>query len=371
MILHVITGLNDGGAEGVLARICLEDPQNHKVISLMGMGKYGDILQNAGISVYCMDIDSTKVNPVKILKLYKLIKKLNPSVVQTWMYHGDFIGGTVAKLAGVPNIFWGVRHSNLSKGKIKKSTYAIMKSCAALSYVVPKKIISCSRAGIESHISEGYDKNIFELIQNGYDLSKFKPFELPFNKISFTTNKVPIISMVARFDIQKDHNNLIGALSILKDREVPFHLVLAGTNMDRNNLELVKIIKNSTLKMDEDITLFGRCDEIPLLMNSVDLNVLSSLGEAFPNVLAEAMACGTPCISTDVGDASEIISDYGWIVPKQDSQQLALAIEKSLSELKLSPKKWNDRQKDCVDHIQNNFEIHSMINDFQRVWSSN
>ena len=371
MVLHIITGLNDGGAEGVLSRICLADPKSHSVISLMGMGKYGCILKDAGVDVYCMHIDSKKVDPLKVYKLYKLIKKLNPSVVQTWMYHGDFIGGTVAKLAGVPNVFWGIRHSNLSKGTIKKSTYVVMKACAVLSYLVPKKIVSCSRSAVESHIFQGYNKNIFELVQNGYDLSKFKPFLIPFDKMIFTPNTVPIISMVARFDIQKDHDNLIKAFSILKDKAVSFHLVLVGTNMDKNNVELLQMINNSSLSVDKDVTLFGQCNDIPLLMNSVNLNVLSSLGEAFPNVLAEAMACGTPCVTTDVGDASEIVMEHGWVVPKQNSQKLALAIIEALDELKLNPLKWKNRQEDCIDHIQKEFEIHSMIRNFQQVWISN
>ena len=371
MICHIITGLNDGGAEGVLFRICLSDPQNHTVISLMGMGKYGKMLENAGVDVHCMNINNKKIDPIKIIKLYRLIKELNPSVVQTWMYHGDFIGGTVAKIAGVPNVFWGVRHGNLSIGTIKKSTYVVMKACAALSYLVPKEIVSCSRSAIESHIAQGYNKNIFKLIQNGYDLSKFKSYDLPFEKIVFTANEVPIISMVARFDVQKDHGNLIRAFSILKDKSIPFHLVLIGTNMDKSNLSLLQMINNSSLSVDKDVTLFGQCNDIPLLMNSIDINVLSSLGEAFPNVIAEAMACGIPCVTTDVGDASDIVSNYGWVVPSQNSSALASAIIAALVELELHPLKWEARKRNCILHIKDSFEINNMIYKFQKVWLCN
>lgn len=368
MILHIITGLNDGGAEGVLSRICLSAPNNHQVISLMDMGKYGQILENAGVAVHCMNINNKKIDPIKIIKLYRLIKEINPLVVQTWMYHGDLIGGTVAKIAGVPNVFWGVRHSNLSIGTIKKSTYLVMKVCAVLSYLVPKRIVSCSRSAIKSHTSQGYKKNIFELIQNGYDLSKFRPFELPFEKIAFTSNEVPIISMVARFDVQKDHGNLINAFSILKAKSVPFHLVLVGTNMDKSNIKLLEMINDSSLSLDKDVTLFGQYNDIPLIMNSVDINVLSSLGEAFPNVIAEAMACGTPCVSTDVGDASEIVSNYGWVVPKEQPKELSKAIENALNEMNNYPIEWEARRQNCILHIKDSFEIHSMINKFKQVW---
>lgn len=106
-ILHIITGLNDGGAEGVLTRMCLAEPQNHQVISLMDMGKYGYILQDADVSVYCLNLNTKFISIKKIIELYGIIKKNRPNIVQTWMYHADLIGGIVAKIARVPNIFGG------------------------------------------------------------------------------------------------------------------------------------------------------------------------------------------------------------------------------------------------------------------------
>lgn len=366
-ILHIITGLNDGGAEGVLARMCLLEPEQHIVISLMDMGKYGSILEKDGVKVYYLNLNPSKIELKKTLELYSLIRSIEPSIVQTWMYHADFLGGLVAKVAGVPKIFWGIRHSNLNKGTIKKSTYFIMKLCAILSYFVPKKVISCSRDGINSHKNQGYAGNKFELIQNGYDLSKFHPnFD---HKIKFNYKK-PIIAMVARYDVQKDHQNLLQALSLLKRQNTHFHTVLVGTGMNEDNKELIELISLNNLVLGEDLTLYGRCNDIPALMNAIDLHVLSSLGEAFPNVLAEAMACGTPCVSTDVGDAREIVDKYGWIVPAQNSIKLAEAITAALSELQFKPTEWNVRKNNCVMHIQKNFEIHTMIQKFHRVWES-
>lgn len=367
-ILHIITGLNDGGAEGVLSRMCLVEPDKHQVISLMDMGKYGDILKKAGIPVYCMNMNPSKISFRQIINLYKTIRKISPEIVQTWMYHADIIGGVVAKVARVPHVFWGIRHSNLSKGTIKKSTYIIVRICALLSRFLPKKIISCSRDAIFSHGEQGYCISKFELIQNGYDLDKFKPFLMQENSFNFCAINKPIIAMVARYDIQKDHKNLIKALAILKERKVEIHTVLVGTGMTIENFELVELIKTNGLVIGEDITLFGRCNNIPSLMNAIDIHVLSSLGEAFPNVLAEAMACGIPCISTNVGDAKEIIDQYGWIVPPKNSEELAEAILLALNEFLSKPEHWAVRKQNCVEHIKNNFEIHSMVAKFHNVW---
>lgn len=364
-IVHIITGLNDGGAEGVLSRICLLEPEQHVVISLMDMGKYGSILEQEGVKVYYLNINPSKIKFKKIIELYSLIRTLNPTIVQTWMYHADFLGGLTAKIAGVPKIFWGIRHSNLNINTIKKSTYIIMKICALLSYLIPYKIISCSRDAISSHINQGYKKNKFELVQNGYDLTKFKPnFD---GKITFNYNK-PIIAMVARYDIQKDHQNLIKALSLLKSENINFHAVLVGTGMIKENKELVQLILQNNLILNEDITLYGPCNNIPALMNGVDLHVLSSLGEAFPNVLAEAMACGVPCVSTNVGDANEIVGEFGWIVPSKNSLALARAISLALAEYANYQELWRTRKNNSVLHIEKHFELTAMVNNFHKVW---
>lgn len=367
-VLHVITGLNDGGAEAVLYRLCTQEPSKHQVISLMDNGKYGPLLIKYNIPVYQLNLNPSKPSPYKIFELYKLIKKIEPSIVQTWMYHADLLGGIAAKTAGVPKIFWGIRHSNLSKGTIKPTTYAVMKSCALLSHFIPTKIISCSKAAVNSHIAQGYDSDKFEVVQNGYDLNSFRPLSQSVERVNFSSAGFPVIAMVARFDIQKDHANLLNALSILKNKGLNFHLVLVGKGINHDNFELMQLIKDSSLVVDKDITLYGQSDNIPLLMNSIDLHVLSSLGEAFPNVLAEAMACGIPCISTDVGDAKEIVSEYGWIVESQNSTLLAEAIESALEELLSDGFKWQIRKKEGINHIRENFELKSMVDGFSKVW---
>ena len=120
-VLHIITGLDDGGAEAVLYRMCkLDKEYQHTVISLQGQGKqkYVSLLQKCNISVHTLNFSKTRINIFGLFKLFKLIRQLKPDVVQTWMPHADLIGGVMTRFVGVKNIFWGIHHTNLIKGKI-------------------------------------------------------------------------------------------------------------------------------------------------------------------------------------------------------------------------------------------------------------
>ena len=92
----------------------------------------------------------------------------------------------------------------------------------------------------------------------------------------------------------------------------------------------------------------------------------SSYGEGFPNVVAEAMACGTPCVVTNVGDAAFIVGKTGWTVPPNNSLKLAKAIEQSLSEFRT--KNWNKRRHKARLNIKEKFEISKMISSYNKVW---
>jgi glycosyltransferase involved in cell wall biosynthesis len=120
--------------------------------------------------------------------------------------------------------------------------------------------------------------------------------------------------------------------------------------------------------LSSNITLLGQRNDIPTIMNTLDLHVLSSLGEAFPNVLAEAMVCKTPCVSTDVGDAKYIIGDTGWIVPPNNSVLLADAIEKALTEKQTNLVQWKKRKDMAKKRVENNFSIDEMVKSYMKAW---
>ena len=102
-------------------------------------------------------------------------------------------------------------------------------------------------------------------------------------------------------------------------------------------------------------------------MNSLDLHVLSSSSEAFPNVVAEAMACATPCVSTDVGDASLIVGDTGWIVPPGNPLAMAEAVCEAQAE-RILPEHWLARKTRGRQRIEKDFSMDRMVSKFQGLW---
>ena len=178
----------------------------------------------------------------------------------------------------------------------------------------------------------------------------------------------PLIGMVGRFDPQKEHFDLLDAFTIVKKTGVPHKLVLVGYKINTSNIALIGKIELLGLK--DEVLLLDQRTDITTIMNSLDLYILSSsFGEAFPNVLAEAMACSTPCVTTDVGDAAFIVGDTGWVVPSKNSQALADAILIALNEQKVDPITWASRKVACRKRIIDNFSIQTMVDRYHRVWT--
>lgn len=338
LILHIISGLNDGGAEGVLYRLCSNDRNNrHVVICLSDSGKYGSMLSLNGIDVHYLSIKQGSINFMKIFWLWRLIRRIQPTIVHTWMYHANVLGGICARLAGVSAVVWGIRSSLLEVGKSKPSSILLMRLSAYLSWFVPKSIVCCAVCAADVHASIGYNASKIVVIANGFSLSELKPDPDSGERIrsNLAISKCSLIlGMVGRFDSYKDHFNLLQALALLKMNGIKFKCLLVGSGLTYENIQLNEWVASCSLV--DDLYLLGHQTNINEMMNVFDFHVLSSCSEAFPNVIAEAMACGTPCITTDVGDAALIVGDTGWVVPISNPVALAhtikIATEESLSQ---------------------------------------
>jgi glycosyltransferase involved in cell wall biosynthesis len=343
IITHIITGLSPGGAENFLLKLIssLKDFRHH-VISLAPQedNNFARLFHNAAESVTSLNLSTRNIFQVyKVFSLIKLLKQQAPDLVQTWMYHANLLGGIAAKANKIP-VIWNIRNSSLSKEvpevlKLNTVTNYIVKAGALLSNYIPDSIICCSHDAATLHQSWGYEENKFMIIPNGIDTERFRLQPELKNIVRKQWNLVEakvVIGFVGRFHPQKDLPNFIKAARLFLLREPGARFVLCGTGITDENPIVKKLIENEGLC--DRCHLLGKIssDEVHRVYNALDLLCLpSSYGEAFPNVIAEAMACGVPCVGTDVGDTSLIIGDQGLIVPPKQPASLSEAWHKLLS----------------------------------------
>jgi glycosyltransferase involved in cell wall biosynthesis len=335
-VAHVIAGLQADGAETVLHQIASRmDPARfqNEVISLTDLGPMAERLRSSGIAVRALGMERGSANPVHVLRLTGWLKQSQPNVVQTWMYHADLLGGIAARLAVKP-VIWSIHHTNLEPGQNKRLTIWTARMCASLSRRVPRRIVCVSEVSRAAHAKFGYDAAKMEVIPNGFDLRAFAPdaaARIALRRELGVTEDTPLIGMAARFHMQKGHRNFVEAAAKLHARVPEAHFVLCGKGVDANNAELAGWIKQGGATLNSVCHLLGARTDMRRFFASLDIATSSSLAEAFPMAVGEAMACGTPCVVTNVGDSAMIVGDTGKVVPAEDPQALAQAWEELLA----------------------------------------
>lgn len=374
-VLHIITGLSQGGAEAMLTKLVKELSQKscteHRVVSLTDDGIYGKEIRSFGIDVKSLGMKRTRwLSYVQIMELRQLIREYSPDVVQTWLDHSDLLGGIAAKSVNRRTpVFWNIRHSNpgiYSTRPLRKGAAYVHR---LLSRWVPDRIIVNSHAGMQMHEKAGYSNRKMICIPNAFDTEKFMIDRscsvLHGRGLERVHPSAKIIGMVARYNSLKDHGTLLRAFKSVLERRKDVCLLLCGANIQDQNRRLVEQIKQ--LGIQNHVKMLGPIAYVSEFMNSLDVFVLSSVSEGFPNVIGEAMACGIPCVSTDVGDAARIIGDTGWLVSPGDHAAMGAAILEAINE---PGEDAAERRNACRTRILDHYQISQIANNYYAVWQS-
>jgi glycosyltransferase involved in cell wall biosynthesis len=295
------------------------------VVSLRERGTLGDRIESLGTPVYTIDMKPGIPTLASIWRLIRTARQLKPDLIQGWMYHGNLAAQLASITAPQPiPVIWNIRQSLHSLDSEKVGTAAVIKLLAKLSSY-PAQILYNSKTSAIHHEELGYKVDKTKIIPNGFDTDLFAPSTAARSSLRTELNLVEnvfLIGLMGRYHPQKDHANFLQAAAILLQTRPDVHFVLAGTGITRENIALQDVIK--TLGLTKRIHLLGERDDMARLTAALDIaSSSSSYGEAFPNVIGEAMSCGIPCVVTDVGDSAWIVGDTGRVVPARDPQALA------------------------------------------------
>jgi len=378
-IIHIINSLNKGGAEGNLYRLTKFQKKKYKkkidiiIITLINNGFYEVDLKKKGIKIFSLDIK--KENNFfdyfkKILKFRKFIKKQKPDIIQSWMYHSNFLTIFVQRVFH-HKIFWNIRHTILDTKMSKKTTILVSKICALFSGYVPKKIIYCSEKSIKFHENQHfYSKHKTTLIDNGYSNNIYFPSS--YHRQNFRKkNKIKksdiILGFAGRYTKEKNINSLLFAFSKIIKEYDNVYLYMVGKNINNLNNDLTRYINDFRIK--DKVFLLNEQKNLLKFYNGIDLLLLTSHSESFPNVVAEAMLCSTPVLSSDVGSSKKIIGDCGFIMNKNNNITILNNLKKLIVFFQYRKKEWKNLKKKSQIRIKKNFSIEKMANQYLENWN--
>lgn len=369
-VVHVIVGIDVGGAELMLKRLVDASRnhagQSHVIISLTTLGAVGQLLVAQGVQVEALGMRSALDLPRIMWRLLSRIRTLGPDIVQTWMYHADLLGGLAARLAGARHVIWGIRATELPcDGPV--STRVIRWICARLSGKIPEVIVCAAKASRDAHRLLGYEASKLEVIPNGYDFTHLQATGAERQRVRALASVAEaeiVVGTVGRFHSDKDHQNFVRAAGVLGAEFPALRFVMVGRGLDGGNAQLVEWIAETGRR--DRFVLLGERSDVPACLAAMDVFCLPSRSEGFPNVLIEAMAMGLPCVATDVGDVADILGDGGELVVKENSVELAAAIRRLLGRGEAS---WRQLGADNCLRVRAQYGIERAHARFSEVYS--
>ena len=371
VVLHIIGDLNVGGAERNMLKIIPKLNNNsfqHRILTLFADGDLAEEFRKKGVLVETVNIPRNLISlntPFAISKLIKAIKRINPAIIQTWLYHSNNLINILSPFLPSVQIINSIRHDNPNAGSVKTKISA--KAGAYISKLTPSLTVFCSEGSKEKHKNVGYKYSNTFVIPNGFiikEIDKEKAQNDLKQRLNIPENKKIAIT-AARFCKEKDYPTLLKAIKLTLEKNNKIAFVLCGKDVDNSNKELMHLVKE--LRIDNNLYLLGHQSNIEKLMSGADFLISSSNSESFPNVIAEAMSLGVPCIAANTGETANIIGDIGLIIEPSNPENLSKAILKFLdydkSDLALLGAKAKER-------IKNNYSLEHSISAYKELYEA-
>lgn len=333
-VLFVTTGLGVGGAERALERLLprlVEQGLAVAVVSLREPQVVGASLRALGIDVTELGMAPSRPSLAGLWRLWRAVRGFRPDVIQGWMYHGDLAAHLARLAAPHAKVVLGI-HQTLARLELESSaTRAVIRADAWFSRFAARALY-VARAAQVQHEAAGF-RAVGVVLPNGVDTAQFRPDPAQRaaarRQLGVAEGEL-LVGMVGRLHPAKNHTGFLRAAVRVAAENPAARFLLIGLNVTADNPELAPLLAEPALQ--GRVTLLGPREDVPQLLPALDLYVLSSIQEALPNVVAEAMSCGVPCVVTDVGDAAWMVGDTGWVVPPAEDRLLADLIGQALRE---------------------------------------
>jgi glycosyltransferase involved in cell wall biosynthesis len=365
VIVFLVRSLGTGGAERQLTLATKElyrRGYHVAVVSLYQGGHFEGELRKTGVPVFVVGKKGRWDVVCFVIRVVRLAKKIRPALIVGFLGAGNIVAVLLKALLPKLKVIWEVRAATIwleYYDWIWRLEKILMRALAP----VPDKIIVNSKAGFWELTKEGYRSSKIVVIPNGIDIDLFCPNRETGKELRLKWcggHEGRLLGMVARLDPMKDHETFMRAAACLLEKTKDVKFVCVGP--DRGGRIARFRFLAEMLGISDSLVWAGEHAEMAPVYNALDVNTLCSVGEGFPNAAAEAMACGVPCVVTDVGDCANLVGDTGIVVPPRDPVALARAWERCLG------MDLEEMGKRARERIVKHFTVDRMVDETVKVF---
>lgn len=337
-VTFLIRDLNYAGAQRqvvTLAKALDRECFDISVLHHYSNGSLEKDLKDADIVTICLEKQGRWDTIAFFWRLVKNLKLIKPDLLHGYLGDANLLTIFLKPFFPSTKMIWGLRNSNDENpnqyGWVGRLLGELNRPLAPLADL----IIVNSHAGRAYHLTEGYPADKMVVIPNGIDTEGFQPDREAGARLR-TEWGIPedalLIGLVGRLHPMKDHPNFLKAAALLCQEKKNIMFVCVGKGPEDYTMELQQL--TAQLNLSEKVIWAGTHADMPAVYNALDIYVsASAYGEGFSNALGEAMACGLPCIVTDVGDSAWIVGNTGIIVPPKNPEALANAMKQLIEKV--------------------------------------